>query len=49
MYGEWYGVSDSGVFSVVEICVDYGGVYVFMIVLICALFMVLGFVLICVV
>ena len=29
MYGEWYGICDFVVFSVVEICVDYGGVYVF--------------------
>ena len=29
MYVEWYGVCDFAVFSVVEICVDYGGVYVF--------------------
>ena len=43
MYGEWYGICNFVVFSVVEICVDYGGVYVFH-VLICALFIVLGFV-----
>ena len=30
-------------FSVVEICVDYGGVYVFMFVFICELFMVYVF------
>ena len=29
MYGEWYGVSDFVVLSVVEVCVDYGGVNVF--------------------
>ena len=29
MYGEWYGVCDSVVFSVVEVCADYGGVNVF--------------------
>ena len=29
MYGEWYGICDFVVFSVVEICVDYGGVNVF--------------------
>ena len=28
-YGEWYGVCDSVVLSVVEVCVDYGGVNVF--------------------
>ena len=29
MYGEWYGVCDFVVLSVVEVCVDYGGVNVF--------------------
>ena len=29
MYGEWYGVCDFGVVSVVEVCADYGGVNVF--------------------
>ena len=29
MYGEWYGVCDYVVLSVVEVCVDYGGVHVF--------------------
>ena len=29
MYVEWYGVTNFVVFSIVEICVDYGGVYVF--------------------
>ena len=29
MYGEWYGICDFVVLSVVEVCVDYGGVYVF--------------------
>ena len=29
MYGELYGVCDCFVFSVVDICVEYGGVYVF--------------------
>ena len=29
MYGEWYGVCDFVVLSVVELCVDYGGVNVF--------------------
>ena len=29
MYGESYGVSDFVVLSVVEVCVDYGGVNVF--------------------
>ena len=29
MYGEWYGVCDLVVLSVVEVCVDYGGVNVF--------------------
>ena len=29
MYVEWYGVCDFVVFSVVQICVDCGGVYVF--------------------
>ena len=51
MYVEWYGVCNFVVFSVVEICIDYGGVYVFHVCfdLICALFMVLGFVLMSVV
>ena len=30
MYGEWYGVCDCVVVSVVEVCVDYGAVNVFM-------------------
>ena len=29
IYGEWYGVCDFIVLSVVETCVDYGGVNVF--------------------
>ena len=29
MYGEWYGVCDFVVLSVVAVCVDYGGVNVF--------------------
>ena len=29
MYGEWYGDCDFVVLSVVEVCVDYGGVNVF--------------------
>ena len=29
MYGEWYGICDFVVFSVVEICVEYGGVNAF--------------------
>ena len=29
MYGEWYGICDFVVFSVVEVCADYGRVYVF--------------------
>ena len=29
MYEEWYGVCDFVVLSVVEICVDYGGVNMF--------------------
>ena len=29
MYGDWYGVCDFVVFSVVEVCADYGGVNVF--------------------
>ena len=29
VYVEWYGVCDFVVPSVVEICVEYGGVYVF--------------------
>ena len=33
MHVEWYGVCNFVVFSVVEVCVDYAGVYVF--VLIC--------------
>ena len=28
MYGEWYGVCDFVVLSVVEVCADYGGVNV---------------------
>ena len=28
MYDEWYGVCDFVVLSVVEVCVDYGGMYV---------------------
>ena len=28
MYGEWYGICDFVVLSVVEVCVDYGDVYV---------------------
>ena len=44
MYCEWYGVCDCVVLSVVEVCVDYGGVNVFHVVLILASFMVLGFV-----
>ena len=49
VYVEWYGICDLVVYSVVEICVHYGGVYVFKFVLICMLFMMLGFVLIYVV
>ena len=30
MYGEWYGVCDFVVLSVVEVCVDYGGMNVFL-------------------
>ena len=29
MYGEWYDICDFVVLSVVEVCVDYGGVNVF--------------------
>ena len=29
MYVEWYGVCNFVVISVIEVCVDYGGVYVF--------------------
>ena len=29
MYGEWYGVCDFVASSVIEVCVDYGGVNVF--------------------
>ena len=29
MYSEWYSVCDFVVFSVVEVCADYGGVNVF--------------------
>ena len=29
MYGEWYGICDFVVLSVVEVCADYGGVNVF--------------------
>ena len=28
MYREWYGICDFVVLSVVEVCVDYGGVNV---------------------
>ena len=28
MYGEWYGVCDFVVLSVIEVCIDYGGVNV---------------------
>ena len=28
-YGEWYGVCDFVVLSVVDVCADYGGVNVF--------------------
>ena len=42
MYCEWYGVCDSVVLSVVEVCANYGGVNVFMFVLILAASMVLG-------
>ena len=44
MYGEWYGVCDFIVLSVVEVCANYGGVMCFMFVLILASSMVLGFV-----
>ena len=40
MYCEWYGVCDFVVLSVVEVCADYGGLFV----LILASSMVLGFV-----
>ena len=42
LYVKLYGDCDFVVFSVVEICVDYGGVYLCLFVIICALFMVLG-------
>ena len=42
MYGEWYGVCDFVVLSVVEVCVDYGGVNVFHVVMMFASSMVLG-------
>ena len=29
MYGEWYGVCDFVVLSVVEVCADYGGVIMY--------------------
>ena len=29
MYGEWYGVCDFVVLSVVDVCLNYGGVNVF--------------------
>ena len=35
MYGEWYGVCDFLVLSVVEVCVDYSGVNVFQVCLDC--------------
>ena len=31
MYGEWYGVCDFVVLSVVDVYVDYGGVNVFLV------------------
>ena len=36
MYGEWYGVCDFVVLSVVEVCAEYGGVNAFHVVLILA-------------
>ena len=42
MYCEWYGVCDFVVWSVVEVCADYGGVNVFILILVSS--MVLGFV-----
>ena len=45
MYVEWYGDCNFVVISVVEICVDYGVCMCFMFVLICALCMVVVFVL----
>ena len=44
MYCEWYGVCEFVVLSVVEVCADYGGVNVFMFVLILASSMVFVFV-----
>ena len=44
MYGEWYGVCDIVVLSVVEVCTDYDGVNVFHVCLNLASSMVLGFV-----
>ena len=44
MYDEWNGVCDFVVLSVVDVCVDYGGVNVFMFVLIFASSKALGFV-----
>ena len=44
MYGEWHGVCDFIVVSVVEVCVDYGGVDVSHVCLDFASSMVLGFV-----
>ena len=56
MYGEWYGVSDFVVLSVVEVCADYGGVNVFHVcinfdvvygVVVCGLFLMSGCCLLC--
>ena len=44
MYGEWYCDCDFLVLSVVEVCVDYGGVNVFHVFVLFASSMVLGFV-----
>ena len=49
MYVEWCGNCYFVVISVVEVCVDYGGVYVFHVCFMCPLLMVLGFVLMSVV
>ena len=44
MYVKWYGICDFVVLSVVEIWVDYGGVYVFQVCVSFVSSMVLGFV-----
>ena len=42
LYGECHGVCNFVVSSVVEICVDYGGVYVFHVCFVCCVGLVCG-------